>query len=100
MFKKVSPNYHNHHTGSAQITRVIPSGDDCGTQILVRDDSSRFAGDYPHPSHFDLKKQIDAGVPLKEVNSAVFDSHAELTPQDEQNIEKKITPIQTKTEEN
>lgn len=99
MFKKVSPNYHNHCTGSSQITRVIPSGDDRGTQVLVRDDSSRFAGDYPHPSHFDLKKQIDAGVPLKEVNSAVFNSHAELTAQDEQNIEKKITE-QPKTEEN
>lgn len=98
MFKKVSPNYHNHHTGSVQITRVIPSGDDRATQVLVRDNSDVFRSDYPHPSHFDLDKQIDAGVPLKEVNSVVFDSHDELTAQDEINIEKKITP-QTKEEE-
>lgn len=98
MFKKVSPNYHNYHLGSTQITRVISSGDDRCTQVLVRDDSSLFAGDYPHPSHFDLKKQIESGVPLKEVNSAVFDSHSELTVQDEFNIEQKITE-QPKTQE-
>ena len=91
MFKKVSPNYHNNHVGSVQITRVLPFGDDSGTQVLVRDDSSLFVGDYPHPSHFDLKKQIDSGVPLKEVNSVVFNSHSELTSQDEITIEKKIT---------
>lgn len=98
MFKKVSPNYHNYHVGSVQITRVLPSGDDRGTQVLVRDDSSLFVGDYPHPSHFDLKKQIESGVPLKEVNSAVFNSHSELTPQDEFTIEQKITE-QPKTQE-
>ena len=91
MFKKVSPNYHNYHVGSVQITRVLPSGDDRGTQVLVRDDSSFFAGDYPPPSHFDLKNQIDSGVPLKEVNSVVFNSHSELTDLDEINIEQKIT---------
>ncbi len=98
MFKKVSPNYHNYHVGSVQITRVLPSGDDRCTQVLVRDDSSLFAGDYPHPSHFDLKMQIDSGVPLKEVNSVVFNSHSELTAQDEFNIEQKITE-QPKTQE-
>lgn len=98
MFKKVSPNYHNHHLGSSQITRVLPSGDDRCTQVLVRDDSSLFAGDYPHPSHFDLKKQIDSGVPLKEVNSVVFNSHSELSALDEFNIEQKITE-QPKTQE-
>ncbi len=98
MFKKVSPNYHNHHVGSVQITRVLPSGDDRCTQVLVRDDSSLFAGDFPHPSHFDLQKQIESGVPLKEVNSAVFNSHSELTAQDEILIENKITE-QPKTQE-
>lgn len=98
MFKKVSPNYHNPHVGSVQITRVLPSGDDRGTQVLVRDDSRLFVGDYPHPSHFDLKKQIDSGVPLKEVSSVVFDSHSELTSEDEFNIEQKITE-QPKTQE-
>lgn len=98
MFKKVSPNFHNYHVGSVQISRVLPSGDDRGTQVLVRDDSSMFSGDYPHPSHFDLKKQIDSGVPLKEVNSVVFNSHSELTVQDEFNIEQKITE-QLKTQE-
>lgn len=98
MFKKVSPNFHNYHVGSVQITRVLPSGDDIGTQVLVRDDSSMFSGDYPHPSHFDLKKQIESGVPLKEVNSAVFNSHSELTPEDEFTIEQNIT-VQPKTQE-
>lgn len=98
MFKKVSANYHNYHVGSVQITRVLPSGDDSSTQVLVRDDSSFFAGDYPPPSHFDLKKQIESGVPLKEVNSAVFNSHSELTAQDEFTIEQKITE-QPKTQE-
>lgn len=98
MFKKVSPNFHNYHCGSVQISRVLPSGDDSGTQVLVRDDSSMFSGDYPHPSHFDLKKQIDSGVPLKEVNSVVFNSHSELTAQDEFTIEQKITE-QTNTQE-
>lgn len=98
MFKKVSPNYHNYHVGSVQITRVLPSGDDRGTQVLVRDDSSLFAGDYPHPSHFDLKQQIDSGVPLKEVNSAVFNSHSELTADDEFKIETKLSS-QSKTQE-
>lgn len=99
MFKKVSPNYHNYHVGSVQITRVLPSGDDIGTQVLVRDDSSFFAGDYPHPSHFDLKNQIDSGVPLKEVNSAVFNSHSELTAEDEFNIEQMITESTKKQED-
>lgn len=98
MFKKVSPNYHNYHLGSVQITRVLPSGDDRCTQVLVRDDSSLFSGDYPPPSHFDLKKQIESGVPLKEVNSVVFNSHSELTSEDEFNIEQKINE-QSKTQE-
>lgn len=98
MFKKVSPNFHNYHLGSVQISRVLPSGDDRGTQVLVRDDSSLFVGDYPPPSHFDLKNQIDSGVPLKEVNSVVFNSHSELTSQDEFTIEQKITE-QPKTQE-
>lgn len=97
MFKKVSPNVHLSSSGGVCITRVLPSEDGSNGMILVRDSSKRFEKEYPPVEEFDLQRQIEAGVPLKGVSSAVFDSQ-KLDAELEQKITEKITK-QPKTEE-
>lgn len=97
MFKKISPNVHLSPSGAVCLTRVLPTSDGSDGMLLVRDSSKRFEKEYPPVEEFDLKRQIDSGVPLKGVSSAVFDSQ-KLDAELEQKITKKITQ-QPKTEE-
>lgn len=93
MFKKVSPNVHLSPSGGVCLTRVLPSSDGSNGMLLVRDSCKQFSKDYPPLEEFYLQRQIDAGVPLKAVSSAVFDSQ-KLDAQLEQKITQKISDKQ------
>ena len=97
MFKKISPNVHLSPSGGVCLTRVLPTSDGSNGMVLVRDSSKRFEKDYPPVEEFDLQRQIESGVPLKGVSSAVFDSQ-KLDAELEQKINNTITEP-TKTEE-
>lgn len=93
MFKKVSPNCRLSCAGESMISRVIDTSSEYNSTQLVRDSENFFKKDFPDPSELTLQKQIDAGVPLKQVNTAVFDS-TELTDELITTIESKITEKQ------
>lgn len=74
MFKKISPNCKLSSCGGVFVSRVIPVESAVNSTHLVRDSDSLFLKDYPKPEVFGIQAELDAGVPLKEVNTAVFDS--------------------------
>lgn len=78
MFKKICPNVHLSSVGVLELSKVQNVSKESNGTCLVRDVAQHFIKDYPPVENFDLKNQIEAGVPLKEVNSVVFDN-TELT---------------------
>lgn len=94
MFKKISPNCKLSPCGGVFVSRVIPVESADNSTHLVRDSDSLFLKDYPKPEVFGIQAELDAGVPLKEVNTAVFDSQT-LDDGLKSSIEKKITFTQT-----
>lgn len=97
MFKKISPNYHPSPTGGVLVSRVIPVESEKNSTILVRDNDKEFLKEFPPVDVFGIQQQLDAGVPLKEVNTAVFDGQ-QLDEGLKASIEKKITEEEPKTE--
>lgn len=98
MFKKISPNYKLSSCGSVQVSRVIPVESAKNSTLLVRDNDKLFMKDYPPCEVFTIQAQMDAGVPLKEVNTVVFDN-TNLDDGLIATIESKITKKEeTKTE--
>lgn len=89
MFKKISPNCKLSCCGGVFVSRVIPVESADNSTHLVRDSDSLFLKDYPKPEVFGIQAELDAGVPLKEVNTAVFDSQT-LDDGLKSSIEKKI----------
>lgn len=98
MFKKISPNCKLSCSGGYSVTKVQDVGDIAHSRQIVRDDVKYFIKDIPAPEHFSLQKQLESGVPLKEVASEVFDD-TELTPKMAQKIDKYVSPKQTNTKE-
>lgn len=90
MFKKISPNVHLSSVGVLELSKVLNVSKESNGTCLVRDVAKHFIKDYPPVSNFDLKNQIDAGVPLKEVNSVVFDN-TQLTDDLVSKIDSKIS---------
>ena len=94
MFKKISPNCKLSSCGGVFVSRVIPIESAENSTHLVRDSDSLFLKDYPKPEVFGIQAELDAGVPLKEVNTAVFDRQT-LDDGLKSSIEKTITINQT-----
>lgn len=94
MFKKIIPNCKLSSCGGVFLSRVIPVESAQNSTHLVRDSDSLFLKDYPNPEVFGIQAELDAGVPLKEVNTAVFDNQT-LDTALKSSIEKKITIPQT-----
>lgn len=90
MFKKISPNVHLSSVGVLELSKVQNVSKEINGTCLVRDVAQHFIKDYPPIDNFDLKNQIDAGIPLKEVNSVVFDS-TQLTDDLVSKIDSKIS---------
>lgn len=90
MFKKVSPNCHLSSVGVLELSKVQRVSAEGNGTCLVRDDSSHFIKDFPPVEHFSLENQLSAGVPLKEVNSVVFDS-SELSEDLKNLIDKELS---------
>lgn len=77
MFKKVPLNVHLHASSSFSVSRVLDKSVGSGnvrSRVFVRSDVSNFVKEFPSPDVFSLENQVKSGVPLKEVNSVVFDS--------------------------
>lgn len=90
MFKKISPNYQPSPTGGVLVSRVIPVESAPNSTLLVRDNDVRFTKDFPPPEVFEIEAQMKAGVPLKEVNTVVFDNQT-LDDNLKTAIDKKVT---------
>lgn len=90
MFKKICPNVHLSSVGVLELSKVQNVSKESNGTCLVRDVAQHFMKDYPPIENFDLKNQIEAGVPLKEVNSVVFDN-IELSDDLVSKIDSKIT---------
>lgn len=97
MFKKISPDCKLSSCGGVFVSRVIPVESAENSTHLVRDSDTFFTKEFPKPEVFGIQAQLDSGVPLKEVNTVVFDNQT-LDDSLKSSIEKKVTPKPKKEE--